>query len=158
MKKIALELSEEELRKVAEMAAMTLALLGMDKNKADEAAISEWQRLAVRLLNIAHNTPALAQDMEMSPELRHWQFKQDYVDQAFFTALLDEARDTIFWEELMIRMAEQTLNRTLPPAEQESLSDEERRSRVSSLENAIWKELTQHGIERLIFMLPERDS
>ena len=38
------------------------------------------------------------------------------------------------------------------------MTDEERAQRVSSMEKALWKEVSQNGMDRLMFMLPPEES
>ena len=158
MKKIILELSEEELRHLAEMAAMSISLLSTAKNEIDAKKAEKWQQTCAAVLKAARGVNAIGKDMELHPELRHWFFTPAYVNSAFFTELLDEARDATFWSELVGRMAEHTLEHALPAEELETMSDEERTARTSSLESALWHEVSHHGLDRLIFMLPEEDS
>ena len=158
MKKIALELSEEEMSHLAEMMAFVLSLLGMVKSDLHDPRADAWQKLAASLLKAARGVPSIGQHMELHPELRHWFFSPEYINRAFYTQLLDEVRDALFWSELVGRMAEHTLEHALPQEELETISDEERMARTSSLESALWHEVTHHGLDRLIFMLPEEDA
>ena len=158
MKKVSLEFTEEEMRHLAEMMAYLLSQLSMVKSDLTDPRADTWQRLIVSILKSAHKVPAIARDMEQNPDLRHWFFTPSYLRRAFYTALMDEVRDALFWSELVGRMAEHTLEHALPPDVVETMSDEERVARTSSLENALWHEVTHHGLDRLIFMLPEGDA
>lgn len=146
------------MRHLAEMMAYLLSQLSMVKNDLNDARADAWQRLAASILKTAHGVPSIGRDMEVHPELNHSFFTPAYIDRAFFATVLDEVRDALFWAELVGHMAEHTLEHALPPEEVEKMSDEERAARTSSLENALWREVTHHGIDRLIFMLPEGDS
>lgn len=158
MKKIRLELTEEELHHLAEMTAFALSLMGIAKQHLKNPAVDEWQKLGAKLLQEAHSVPAIGKDMEHHPELGHWFFTASYVDRAFYSELLDEVRDALFWSELVTNMATNTLERLTPPQELESLSDDERLARLAALESALWKEVTRHGIDRLIFLLQDEES
>lgn len=158
MKKITLDLTEGELRHLAEMTAFVLSLMGVAKQHLANPAIDDWQKLGTKLMKKAQSVPSIGKDMEMHPELGHWFFTSSYIDTAFYTELLDEVRDSLFWSELVSNMATNTLERALPPEELESLSDAERLARIASLENALWKEVTRHGIDRLIFLLQGEES
>lgn len=156
MKKISLELTENELQSLAEMAAFALTLQGIVKTEEHTAKSPlSWQRIAGAILDKAHTLPRLSGDMVMHPELRHWFFTHEYADKAYYMQLIDDLRDSIFWVELVQRMAEQTLLQSLSAEEYDGLSETERNTRISSLEEALWAEVTRHGIERLIFLLPE---
>lgn len=158
MKKITLELTESEMRDLAEMNALALSVLGLVKSEVEAPRAEAWQTLGSRLMKIAHDVPSISRDMELHPELRHWFFTPDYVNHAFYTSLLDEFRDSLFWSELVGRMADHTLEHALSPEELEAMSEEERQARTASLEGALWHEVTHHGLDRLIFLLPEEGS
>lgn len=146
------------MRQLAEMSAFVISLLAMAKTDASDAGVIAWQKLAARLLNSAAKVPDIGRNMLRHPDLRHSFFNAAYVEEAFYTSLLDEVRDSLFWSELVANMASNTLERATPPDELEKLSDEERQARVSALENAVWREVTRHGIDRLMFLLPEEAS
>lgn len=146
------------MRQLAEMMAYVLTQLSMVRPDIHDARAEDWQRLSASILKAAHKVPSIAADMERQPELGHWFFSPSYINRAFFTGLMDEVRDALFWAELVGRMAEHTLEHALPPDVLENMSDEERQIRTSSLESALWHEVTHHGLDRLIFMLPEEDA
>lgn len=158
MGKVTLELSEKEMRHLAEMAAMILPMLAQVMPVMKDPRIEEWQRLCAELLKEAHYTPGVKGDLEYAPDCGYWYFKHSYVEQAFFSEVLEEYRDSVFWEELVTRMAQQCLDEALGVENVARLSEEERNRRVSSLEQALWQEVTRRGIARLAFLLPEEES
>lgn len=158
MSKVTLELTEGEMRDLAEMSAVVLALLGQVMQDMPAARSNAWQRLCVELLKAARGIPSIASDMEMNPECGYWYFRRTYVEEAYFSDLLDEYRDSVFWEELVLRVAQQSLEETLGREAVEAMSEDERRRRSSSMEKALWNEVTRHGIDRMLFMLPDNDA
>ncbi|HIX19187.1 MAG TPA: hypothetical protein H9862_01125 [Candidatus Akkermansia intestinigallinarum] len=158
MSKVTLELTEGEMRDLAEMSAVVLALLGQVMQDMPAARSNAWQRLCVELLKAARGIPSIASDMEMNPECGYWYFRRPYVEEAYFSDLLDEYRDSVFWEELVLRVAQQSLEETMGREAVEVMSEDERRRRSSSMEKALWNEVTRHGIDRMLFMLPDNDA
>ncbi len=158
MSKVTLELTEGEMRDLAEMSAVVLALLGQVMQDMPAARSNAWQRLCVELLKAARGIPSIASDMEMNPECGYWYFRRPYVEEAYFSDLLDEYRDSVFWEELVLRVAQQSLEETMGREAVEAMSEDERRRRSSSMEKALWNEVTRHGIDRMLFMLPDNDA
>lgn len=158
MSKVNIELTEEEMRNLAEMSAAVLALLGQVMQDMPSVKTNAWQRLCVDLLKAARGVPSIAPDMEMNPDCGYWYFRRNYVDEAYFSDLLDEYRDSVFWEELVLRAAQQSLEETMGRSAVEAMSEEERRQRSSSMEKALWNEVTRHGIERMIFLLPSNEA
>ncbi|MDO4221002.1 MAG: hypothetical protein Q4C88_02630 [Akkermansia sp.] len=158
MGKISVELTEEEMRNLAEVSAMALTMLGQGMPESRDPRVDEWHRLLVDILKAAHTIPGIAKDMEMNPDCGYWFFKHAYVDSAFYSDLLDEVRDAVFWEELVARMAAQSLAESIGPEAVDNMDPEERSARLSSMEKALWNEVTRHGIDRLFFMLPPEES
>ncbi len=157
MGKLTLDLTEAEMRDVAEMSALMLTLLGQVQAELNDGRAQAWQRLCTAMLNAARKVPAIGKDMELNPDCGYWFFKRPYIDSAFYSDVLDEYRDSSFWTELVGRAAEQALVENLGPAV-ENLSDEERAQRTSSLEKALWNEVTRHGLDRMMFLLPGNES
>ena len=158
MGKLTIELSEEELRDLAEVSAMTLTILGHAMAESRHPKVDAWHRLLVDILKAAHSVPGIARDMEMNPDCGYWFFKHAYVDRAFYSDVLDEARDATFWEELVARMASQSLAESIGADAVDAMDPEERTARLSSMEKALWDEVTRHGIDRLFFMLPPEEA
>ncbi len=158
MGKLTLDLTEAEMRDAAEMAALMLSVLGQVQPELKDPRCDAWHRLCVAMLKAAHGVPAIAKDMELNPDCGYWFFKRPYIDEAFYSDVLDEYRDTTFWAELVSRAAEQCLVENLGQERADALSDEERARRLSSMEKALWNEVTRHGLDRMMFLLPGNES
>ncbi len=153
-----IEFTESEMRHLAEISAMVLSMLGQAMPDMKDARADAWQKLCIGLLRAARGVPSIGRDMELNPDCGYWFFKRPYIDAAFYSDVLDEYRDTTFWAELVSRMAEQVLVESLGPEYVQQMTEEERNSRVSGLEKALWHEVTRHGLERAMFMLPQTES
>lgn len=153
-----IEFSESEMRHLAEMSAMVLTMLGQAMPDMKDARADAWQKLCIGLLKAARGVPSIGRDMELNPDCGYWFFKRPYIDQAFYSDVLDEYRDSTFWAELVGRMAEQVLVENLGADYVAHMTEEERESRISGLEKALWNEVTHHGLERAMFMLPQEES
>lgn len=158
MSKLDVELSETEMHHLAEMCAMVLTMLGQARPDGPDPRAEAWQRLCVALLKAARGVPSIGRHMEMNPDCGYWFFKRAYIDRAFYSDVLDDYRDNTFWAELVSRCAEQSLVENFGDEAVTLMSDEERAARVSTLEKALWNEVTHHGMERLLFMLPPEES
>lgn len=152
------ELSEGEMRQLAEMSAMTLTMLAQAMPDQSHPRVAAWQNFCINVLEEARKIPSLARDMELNPECGYWFFKRSYVEEAFYSDVLDEYRDSSFWEEVVSRVAEQALERKLGSPRVAAMSESERERRLSSMEKALWHEVSRHGVERLGFMLPSEES
>lgn len=158
MPRVTLELTEQEMRHLAEVCAMSLTMLGQAMSESRDARTDAWHRLLVDLLKAAHTVPSIARDMELNPDCGYWFFKRPYVEDAFYSDVLDEYRDSVFWEELVNRMAAQTLLERMGAKAYDALPPEERAEQVAGLEKALWNEVSHHGLDRLLFMLPAEES
>lgn len=158
MPKVTLELTEKEMRHLAEVCAMSLTVLGQAMPESRDSRADAWQRLLVDVLKAARTVPAIARDMELNPDCGYWFFKRPYIDAAFYSDVVDEYRETVFWEELVTRMASQALLESLGAEVYDSLSVQERAERVASMEKALWHEVSHHGLARLLFMLSPEES
>ena len=158
MGKVTLELSEPEMRDLAEVCAMALTILGQAMPDGRNPRADAWHKLLVEIVKAGRTLPGIARDMELNPDCGYWFFKRPYVDDAFYSDVLEEFRDATFWSELVSRLAEQSLVENLGDEATSLLSDEERAARISSLEKALYQEVYTHGMERLVFMLPPEES
>ncbi len=158
MGKISVEVTEKEMRDLAEICAMTLSMLGQVREDVDVECAMAWQRVCVNILKKAKTVPSLARDMELNPDCGYWFFKRPYIDEAFYSDVLDEYRDFTFWSELVTRMAEQSLVENMGPERADALDEDEREAHLATLEKALWNEVTHHGIDRMLLVLPPSES
>ena len=96
--------------------------------------------------------------MELNPDCGYWFFKRPYVEEAFYSDVLDEYRDAAFWEELVARLVNRSLVEYYGQEEVEGMSQEERARLSASMEKCLWNEVTRYGVDRLLFMLSPEDS
>lgn len=153
-----IEFTESEMRHLAEMCAMVLSMLGQAMPDMKDPRADAWQKLCIGLLRAARGVPTIGRDMELNPDCGYWFFKRPYIDNAFYSDVLDEYRDSTFWAELVGRMAEQVLVENVGAEAVSLMTEEERHAHVSSLEKALWHEVTRHGLERVMVMLPQTES
>lgn len=158
MGKVTLELSEPEMRDLAEVCAMALTVLGQSMPDGRNPRADAWQKLLIDIVKAGRTVPGIARDMELNPDCGYWFFKRPYIENAFYSDVLDEFRDSTFWEELVARLANRTLVEWYGQEAVESLSAEERSARISAMEKTLWKEVTRYGVDRLMFMLGPDES
>lgn len=158
MSKITLELSEEEMRNLTEICAMSLTVLGQAMPDGRNPRADAWQKLLIDVVKAGRTVPSIARDMELNPDCGYWFFKRPYIETAFYSDVLDEYRDSSFWEELVSRLAGRALVEYYGEDAVEAMSLEERSSHTSAMEKTLWAEVTHHGVDRLLFMLSPEDS
>lgn len=155
---VSIELSDAEVQNLAEMSAMVLSMLGQVAEDLPRQQVDAWHNLCVELLSAARRVPSIARQMEMTPDCGYWFFRRSYVEEAFYSDFLDEYRDAVFWEELVVRVSQQVLEEMLGREAVESMTEQEREARCSSLEKALWKEVSRHGLSRMMFLMPPQES
>jgi hypothetical protein len=158
MGKVTLELSESEMRDLAEVCAMALTVLGQAMPDGRNPRADAWQKLLVALVKAGRTVPGIARDMELNPDCGYWFFKRPYIENAFYSDALDEYRDASFWEELVTRLANRSLAEYYGQEAVENMTPEERAAHVSSMEKSLWKEVSHYGLDRLMFMLAPEES
>ena len=158
MGKVTLELSEPEMRDLAEVCAMALTMLGQAMPEGRNPRADAWHKLLVEIIKAGRTLPGIARDMELNPDCGYWFFKRPYVDQAFYSDVIDEYRDASFWEELVARLAGRTLVECYGQETVDSMSPEERSAYASEMEKTLWKEVSRYGVDRLMFMLAPEES
>lgn len=146
------------MRNLAEVCALSLTVLGQAMPDKPSTKADEWHDLLVNLLKVAKTMPSIARNMELNPDCGYWFFKRPYIDKAFFSDVLDEYRDAVFWEELVTRMAMFSLVESVGQTAVDNMSREERAERTAALEKAFWNEVTTRGVERLMFLLPGEEG
>ena len=155
MGNVTLELSESEMACLAEMVAFSITMQGFSKDATRAQEVSCWRRIASKVMEQARHVPLLQEKMECNHALKHWFFTDAHMRDAYYSSLMDDVIESLFWSELVERMADNTLSRMLSPEEYESLPEPERMNRVAALEQAIWNEVERYGLEHLLFVIPD---
>ena len=158
MSKVTLELTAQEMRDLAEVCAMALTMLGQAMPEGRNPRAYAWHKLLVELVKAGRTVPAIARDMELNPDCGYWFFKRPYIENAFYSDVLDEYRDASFWEELVTRLANRALSDCYGQETVESMTPDERAAHVAAMEKTLWSEVSHYGVDRLMFMLAPEDS
>ncbi len=74
---------------------------------------------------------------------------EDYEEESFYKECVDDMIDRCFWEELVARLTDRDLARSLGAQKWDSMPEPERARRREAREQAWWKEFESHGIESL---------
>lgn len=73
----------------------------------------------------------------------------DYEEESFFKECVDDMLDRCFWEDLVGRLTDRDMARSLGQAKWESLPETEKAKRREKNDQVWWKEFEAHGIENL---------
>lgn len=158
MGKVTLELTEAEMRNLAEVCAMGLTVLGQAMPDGRNPKADAWHKLLVEIVKAGRTVPSIARDMELNPDCGYWFFKRPYIENAFYSDVIDEYRDSVFWEELVARLTVRSLVEFYGQEAVDAMPPETRASHVAAMEKTLWNEVTRYGVDRLMFMLAPEES
>lgn len=119
-------------------------------NRADDAPEAEpYRMLTQKFLSLAPEF-GLEELVEIDPE--HNQYRPTEKLEKTTTAwqMLDEYDDAVFWEELIVRLAERDVANTPGKAEVTQMSPEEYDRYAVPLEEKYANEFFENGLERLV--------
>ena len=83
---------------------------------------------------------------------------EKFQENAYFQECFNEVRNAVFWEELMIRLAERDLIQEIGPAAHEALNEEERRKKAAPLEKRYWQKFQKDGTDLLFWIDRNEDA
>ena len=146
-----LRVSDDELATLVEMVSLATEMAALNPNDAGQAGYARFEGIENKLLEAAKST-GLAGIVEFDMECGKHRVTEKFQDNAYFQECFHEVRNAVFWEELMIRLAERDLIQEIGPAAHEALDEEERRQKVVPLEKRYWEKFQKDGTD-LIFWI-----
>ncbi len=151
---ITLKLTDAEAVELAEILTLAATVAGTNQKDSSKGRLNKWSALMSRLMGELATNPKLKGKMEYSEDAGGYVLSSRYAEKAFCYDCIDEFRDFMFWEELVMRMADKAIVEHMGPDFLESLSEEERRRISEPLEKSLWQEVSKYGVDRLGFILP----
>lgn len=148
-----LRFSEEELATLVEMLSLAANVASWNRRPGSEDGVAAFEALEDKILGKA-KVAGFGDAVSWDAERQRHVVSPEFADQAFFQECYDEFRNENFWEELVIRLADRDLQRSIGKEAWEKLDEEERRRRTSEIEKNYWKEFTDRGIERVAVIFP----
>lgn len=155
---VTLKLSDDEARDVAEMLSLAAVIASANQQEGAEPRLTAWGRLLARLMEELSASPKLKGRIAYAEEVGGFAFTREYEEKAFFQDCLDEYRDSMFWGDLVTRLADKAISEHMGAEYFENMTEEERRHTGEALEKALWQECSKYGIDRLGFILPPSDG
>ncbi len=151
---VTLKLTDAEGLELAEMLTLAATVAGTNQKDSAKGRLNKWGAIMSRLMAELAANPKLKGKLEFSEEARGFVLSPGYAEKAFYYDCIDEFRDFMFWEELVMRMADKAIVEHMGADFLENLSEEERRRISEPLEKSLWQEVTKYGVDRLGFILP----
>lgn len=118
-------------------------------HRREEPATAEpYRMLTQKLLSLAEEF-GLGRLVEIDHERNEYRPTEQFERETRAWGLLDEYDDLVFWEELIVRLAERDISRMPGKGDIEAMSGEEYDRLAQPLEEKYAGEFFAHGLERL---------
>ena len=146
-----LRLSHGSYATLVEMVSLATEMAALHPSDTGQAGYARFEGIENKVLEAAKST-GLAGIVEFDMERGKNRVTEKFQENAFFQECFHEVRNAVFWEELMIRLAERDLIQEIGPAAHEALDEEERRQKAVPLEKRYWEKFQKDGTD-LIFWI-----
>lgn len=148
-----LRFTEEELATLVEMVSLATEVANINQNEDAAVNFSRFEDVENKVLESAKHA-GLGSWIEFDPSRGKHRVTEEFQDRSFFQQSLDELRNNLFWEELMIRLAERDLIKEFGEDKWNAMSEEKQRNAAKKLEQRYWKKLSRDGMENLHWIEP----
>ena len=152
-----LRLSDDGLATLVEMVSLAKEMAALNPNDARQAGYARFEGVENKVLEAAKST-GLAGIVEFDMERGKNRVTEKFQEYAYFQECFNEVRNAVFWEELMIRLAERDLIQEIGPAAHEALTEEEQRKKAASLEKRYWEKFQKDGTDLLFWIDRNEDA
>ncbi|MFT6862206.1 MAG: hypothetical protein ACJAVK_000762 [Akkermansiaceae bacterium] len=152
-----LRFTDEELATLVEMVSLATEIANMNPEREETAGFAQFEGIENKVLEAAKST-RLAEIIEYDAEREKNRVTEKFQENSFFHKCLDELRNAVFWEELMIRLVERDLVRQLGEKDFLALNDEDRREKSEPLEKRYWAKFQKDGMNPLFWIDPNEDA
>lgn len=148
-----LRFTDDELATLIEMLSLAANVASWNRRPGSEEGVAAFEALEDKILGKA-KVAGLGEAITWDEEQQRHSVSPEFAETAFFQECYDEFRNENFWEELVVRLADRDLQRSIGKDAWEKLDEDERRRRTSEIEKNYWKEFTDRGIDRVAVIFP----
>jgi len=152
-----LRFTDKELATLVEMVSFASEMANLNPNEDENAGITAFEEIENKVLEAAKNT-GFSEIIEFDTERGKNRVTEKFQETSFFQKCFDELRNTLFWEELMIRLTERDVIREMGEQAYLSLSEQEREKKSEPLQKRYWKKFRQDGIGPLFWIDRNEDA
>lgn len=152
-----LRFTEKELTTLVEMVSLATEMANLNPNDEGNAGFARFEEIENKVLEAAKNT-GLGEIVEYDLEREKNRVTEKFQEGSFFQQCFDEFRNSVFWEELMIRLTERDLVRVMGQGKFLGLSEEARRAQCEPLEKRYWDKFQKDGMNQLFWIDPNEDA
>ena len=152
-----LRFTEEELGTLVEMVSLAAEVASWNERPGSEEGVAAYEALEEKVLEKAKHA-GLGDHIDFAEEKQRHHLSPEYQDGSFYQQCYDEFRNEVFWEELVIRLADRDLSKVVGLQAWQKMSEEERRGQTQDLEKRYWEEFSKNGIERVAVIFPHAEG
>lgn len=150
-----LRFSEDELVTLAEMVTLATEMANYNQQEGSQRDFARFEAVEEKILAAASRN-GVNLPLETDPKSGKIRLSDSYQEDSYLQTCLEEVRNSLFWEELMVRLSERDLIREVGAAKWESLSEEAQEKATKPRERRYWRKFTTEGIESLHWISPQR--
>lgn len=148
-----LRFNEDELDTLVEMVSLAAEVASWNERPGSEEGVAAYEALEEKVLEKAKHA-GQGTHIAFDEEKQKHHLTPEYQDGSFYQQCYDEFRNEVFWEELVIRLADRDLARAIGMPAWTKLTEEERRAQTQDIEKRYWEEFSKNGIERVAVIFP----
>ncbi|MCH7227196.1 hypothetical protein [Haloferula sp. A504] len=148
-----LRFTDDELATLIEMLSLAANVASWNRRPGSDEGVAAFEALEDKILGKA-KVAGFGDAIGWDEERQRHVVNKEFAEKAFFSECYDEFRNENFWEELVVRLADRDLQRSIGKEAWEKLGEDERRRRTSEIEKNYWQEFTARGIERVAVIFP----
>jgi hypothetical protein len=152
-----LRFTDNELATLIQMVSLAANVASLNQKPGSEEGVSAFEDLENKILERASHA-GFGEIIEFDEEKQAHRVTPEYEANSFFQECFDEFREESFWEELVIRLADRDLIRSIGHPAWEKLTEPQRRQRTQEIEKRYWDEFTKQGIERVVVLYPPSEG
>jgi hypothetical protein len=152
-----LRFTDDELATLVEMVSLATEMANLNPNDEGQAGYSRFEGIENKVLEAAKST-GLAGIVEFDAEREKNRVTEKFQENAYFQQCFNEVRNAVFWEELMIRLAERDLIKEIGPTAYRALNEEEQRKKAAPIEKRYWAKFQKDGTDPLFWIDRNEDA
>lgn len=145
--------SDDDMITLAEMLSLACWVSSFNNLPGSDPNAERFEALLDRVMERLGHL-GMGKLIENDPESGRLRLTKAFEEGSFAFQSYDEMRNSTFWEDLMIRLAERDMIRKLGKQKWDALSDEKRREIAHPTEQRYWDELQVNGFKNIHLITP----
>lgn len=145
--------SDDDLVTLAEMLTLACWVASLNHLPGSDVHAERFEAMLDRILERMGQV-GMQQLLEVDHSNGEIKLKKSFEEKSFALQTFDEMRSVIFWEDLMIRLAERVMVKRYGKVKWEAKSEEQRRKLAAPVEQEFWNELQKNGFENIHLIHP----